>query len=112
MVIPGVVQVGKWKSEESMFRSGNLEVVHSPAENVIASKLVRAEPYDLDDIVYLMSRLDVSVEQVRIAVSTTAGSARDRAKENMFFEIRSDLLCAVNDAGCDYRPRRQRHSRP
>lgn len=113
MVTPGVVHVGKWKSEESMFRSGNLEVVHPPAENVIASKLVRAEPYDLDDIVYLMSRLEVTMEQVRDAVSTLTGSARERAMENMvFLEIHSDLLSAVNDAGCEDRQRQRRHSRP
>jgi len=98
MVTPGVVHVGKWKSEESMFRSGNLEVVHPPAENIIASKLVRAEPYDLDDIVYLMSRLDVSMDQVRSAVATLAGSARERAEENMvFLELRGDILADVNE---------------
>lgn len=98
MVTPGVVHVGKWKSEETMFRSGNLEVVHPPAQNVIASKLVRAEPYDLDDIVFLMGRLSISLDLVREAVSTLAGSARERAEENMvYLELRSDVLADVHE---------------
>jgi hypothetical protein len=113
MVTPGVVHVGKWKSEESMFRSGNLEVVHPPAENVIASKLVRAEPFDLDDIVYLMSRLGVSLDQVRNAVSTLAGSARERAEENMvFLELRGDILADVNEFAAREQPKAARRARP
>lgn len=98
MVTPGVVHVGKWKSEATMFRSGNLEVVHPPAENIIASKLVRAESFDLDDIVFLMSRLDVSMNEVRSAVATLTGSAKERAEENMvYLELREDLLSVAND---------------
>lgn len=96
MVTPGIVRVGKWKTEESMFISGNLEVVHPPAENIIASKLVRAEPFDLDDIVFLMGRLDISLDQVRGAVATLPGSARERAEENVvFLELRGDILADV-----------------
>jgi hypothetical protein len=113
MVTPGVVHVGKWKSEESMFRSGNLEVVHPPAENIIASKLVRSEPYDLDDIVYLMSRLDVSMEQVRDAVSTLAGSARERAEENIvLLELRGNILADVNAFAARKQPKPARRARP
>ncbi|MBU18047.1 MAG: hypothetical protein CL725_10170 [Chloroflexi bacterium] len=113
MVTPGVVHVGKWKSEESMFRSGNLEVVHPPAENVIASKLVRAEPYDLDDIVYLMSRLDVSMVQVRNAVSTLADSARERAEDNIvFLELRRDILADVNKLSDREQPKPARRACP
>lgn len=97
LVTSGVVHVGKWKSEASMFRSGNLEVVHPPAENIIASKLVRAEPFDLDDIVFLMARLDITLDQVRTAVSTLAGSAKERAEENMvYLELRSDLAAEAS----------------
>lgn len=113
MVTPGVVHVGKWRSEESMFRSGNLEVVHPPAENIIASKLVRAEPFDLDDIVFLMGRLDISLDQVRGAVSTLAGSARERAEENMvYLELRDDILSDVNESLLRQTPKAARRSRP
>ncbi|MEJ6003696.1 hypothetical protein [Paucibacter soli] len=98
MVTPGVVNVGKWKSESSMFKSGNLEVVHPPVENVIASKLVRAQPFDIDDIVFLMGRLQVSMTQVRAAVATLPESAREVAEENMIYlEIRDELLADVNE---------------
>lgn len=97
MVTPGVVHVGKWKSEETMFSSGNLQVVHPPAENIIASKLVRCEAYDLDDIVFLMGRLQVSLEAVRGAISTLSGAARETAEENLvLLELRSELLEQVH----------------
>jgi hypothetical protein len=113
MVTPGVVYVGKWKAEEAMFRSGNLEVVHPPAENIIASKLVRAEPFDLDDIVFLMSRLEVSMDKVRDAVATLGGSARERAEENMvYLELRSDILSDVNDFAAREAPKRTRRAQP
>lgn len=113
MVTPGVVNVGKWKTEESMFRSGNLEVVHPPAENVIASKLVRAEPSDIEDIVFLMNRLDVSLDTVRSAVATLSGSARERAEENMVFvEIHRDLLSDANKAAAKEKPSPARRARP
>lgn len=85
MITPGIVHVGKWKEDACMFSTGNLQVVHPPAENVIASKLVRGEPYDIEDVVYLMRRLDVSLEQVRGAVATLTGFARERAEENIVF---------------------------
>ena len=113
MVTPGVVNIGKWKSEESMFRSGNLEVVHPPAENIIASKLVRAEPFDIEDIVFLMSRLDVSMERVQGAVNTLSGTAREFAQENMvYLEIRSDLLGSVNEFVARDQPKAARRARP
>ena len=99
MVTPGIVHVGKWKSEHSMFRSGNLEVVHPPAENIIASKLVRAEPHDLEDIVYLMGRLGITLDLVRTAVETLSGIAREFASENMvFLEMRAAIVADVNAA--------------
>ena len=113
MVTPGVVHVGKWKSESMMFRSGNLEVVLPPAEKIIASKLVRAEPFDLDDIVFLMSRLSVSLDQVRGAVATLGESSRERAEENMvFLELRTDILSDVNEVAARDKPKAARRARP
>jgi len=113
LVTPGVVHVGKWKTEESMFRSGNLEVVHPPAENIIASKLVRAEPYDLEDIVFLMNRLSVSMDRVRAAVSTLQGISKDLAQENLvFLEIRDDILADVNEVASREDVKPARRARP
>lgn len=113
MVTPGVVNVGKWKTEQAMFTAGNLEVVHPPAENVIASKLVRAEPFDLDDIVYLMSRLSVSMDRVRSAVATMPESARERAEENMvYLELRDDIVTDVNEFAAREAPKPARRARP
>jgi len=113
MVRPGVVHVGKWKTEESMFRSGNLEVVHPPAENIIASKLVRAEPFDLDDIVYMMNRLEVSMSSIRAAIATLPDLPRSFAEENMvFLELRADILADVNDFAARKQPKAARRARP
>lgn len=113
MVRPGIVHVGKWKSEESMFRSGNLEVAHPPAENIIASKLVRAEPHDLDDIVYLMNRLQVSLACIRVAVATLPELPRSFAEENMvLLELRSDILADVDEFAAREQPSPARRARP
>lgn len=113
MVRAGVVHVGKWKDEESMFRSGNLEVVHPPAENIIASKLVRAEPYDLEDIVFLMNRLSVSMDRVRAAVATLPDLPREFAEGNLvFLELRDDILADVNEVASRPAAKRARRARP
>jgi hypothetical protein len=92
MVKPGVVHVGKWKSEDSMFISGNLTVVHPPAENIIASKLVRCTAADIEDVVYLMRRLGVTLDAVKSAVSTLGVAAQDLAAENMVLvEVHADI---------------------
>lgn len=112
MITPGVVHVGKWKTEEAMFTSGKLQVVHPPAENVIASKLVRAAPNDLEDIVFLMSRLDISMDRIRTAVSTLQGLARETADENMvFLQLRAEILRDVNEVAAPAPPVQATRSR-
>jgi len=92
MVKPGIVHVGKWKSEETMFTSGNLTVAHPPVENIIASKLVRCTDADVEDTVYLIKRLGLSMDTVRRGVATLSPSAKEIADENMvLIEIHSEL---------------------
>lgn len=92
MVKPGVVHVGKWKSEADMFVCGNLKVVHPPAENIIASKLVRCTDADIEDVVFLMRRLGIGLDAVRAAVDTLSPAAQETAQENMvMLEIHADL---------------------
>lgn len=85
LVKPGLVHVGKWRVEEQMFRAGQLEVVHPPPANIIASKLVRAEPHDIDDIVFLMARLQVTISEVEEAIATFPTAVRERTEENLVF---------------------------
>ena len=97
MVKPGIVNVGKWRDDEHMFTSGNLTVVHPPAENIIASKLMRAEPSDLEDVVFLMARLNVTMDRIQAAVSTLPGLARETAEENMvYLTLHQDILKEVS----------------
>ncbi|MFK4706241.1 hypothetical protein ABIC83_003080 [Roseateles asaccharophilus] len=113
IVTPGVVHVGQWKDEARMFKSGKLEVVHPPAENIIASKLVRAAAHDIDDIVFLMTRLQIGLNQVRAAVETLPEVPRETAQENMvFLEIREELLGDVNEFVERKKPKAARGARP
>lgn len=92
MVRPGVVHVGKWKTEESMFVTGNLTVVHPPAANIIASKMVRGSGPDVEDAVYLMRRLGVSMEAVRDVIGAMPATVREMAEENMvLLEVHDQL---------------------
>lgn len=98
MVKPGVVHVGKWKSEDSMFKSGNLTVVHPPAENIIASKLVRCTDADIEDTVYLMRRLGLTLESVKAAVATLSEKAQEAAAENVvLLEVHAELSRHASD---------------
>ncbi|ART57106.1 hypothetical protein CBP36_19565 (plasmid) [Acidovorax carolinensis] len=81
----GPAQTGTWTVPTGMFRAGNLEVCHPPAANVIASKLIRASAADIDDVVFLASRLGIDLPSIEDAVNTIRGPSRDDALENMIY---------------------------
>jgi len=93
MIKPGIVNVGKWRDDDHMFVSGNLTVVHPPAQNLIASKLMRAEPSDLEDIVFLMARLKITLDEIKDAIKTLPKMAAETAQENLvYIELHQGLL--------------------
>lgn len=85
MIKPGIVMVGKWRESCTLARYGKLTIVHPPVENVIASKLVRGEPQDIEDVVFLMARFNVTTEQISAVIDTMSGVGADIARENMVF---------------------------
>jgi hypothetical protein len=92
MVKPGFCNVGKWKDENFMLHSGKLTVAHPPAEHIVASKLARCTDADLEDIVYLMQRLDISMESVHAAIATLKPRAQEMANENLvMLEVHASL---------------------
>lgn len=82
-----VVDFGRWdaKKERLIGQFGALSVMHPPAENLIASKLVRSEIKDIDDVVYLISKLDVPRASIEKAIATLPRDIADIARENSVF---------------------------
>jgi hypothetical protein len=54
-------------------------------ENLVAAKLIRAEPKDLGDIRFLVSRHRPDLQRVRQIVAGFAPQARERASENLVY---------------------------
>ena len=84
LVEPGLTQLGAF---EPVFieRIGRLQLFRPPVENLIAAKLLRAEPKDLGDIRFLMSRHRPEVARIRIIIAEFNGPARERATENLVY---------------------------
>ena len=84
LVEPGLTQLGKF---EPVFieRIGRLHLYRPPAENLIAAKLIRAEPKDLEDIQFLVSRHRPDLKRVRAIIAKFDPQARQRAKENLVY---------------------------
>jgi len=84
LVEPGLTQVGEF---EPVFieRIGRLHLYRPPGENLIAAKLIRAEPKDLSDIRFLLSRHRPDLARVRHIVAEFPARARGRATENLVY---------------------------
>ena len=85
IVEEGVVQIGKFKAVTTLMEEGKLTVTRPPIENIIASKLVRMEPKDLDDIAYLMQHYRTPKNAVGKVVEGFPAFARERAEENLVY---------------------------
>ena len=62
-----------------------MHLYRPPAENLIAAKLIRAEPKDLGDIRFLMSRHRPDVARIRMIIGEFSEPARQRATENLVY---------------------------
>jgi hypothetical protein len=84
LVEPGLTQLGEF---EPVFieRVGRLHLYRPPVENLIAAKLIRAEPKDLADIQFLASRHRPDLNRVREIVGRFNAPARERASENLVY---------------------------
>ncbi|MCU0772601.1 MAG: hypothetical protein MUE94_12660 [Verrucomicrobia bacterium] len=84
LVEPGLTQMGEF---EPVFldRLGRLHLYRPPMENLIAAKLIRAEPKDLADIQFLASRHRPDLNRVREIVGRFNAPARERASENLVY---------------------------
>lgn len=84
LVEPGLTQLGPF---EPVFleRLGRLHLYRPPAENLVAAKLIRAEPKDLGDIRFLLSRHRPDPRRVRQIIAGFDRPACEKATENLVY---------------------------
>jgi hypothetical protein len=68
-----------------MFRMGRLIVTRPPVENIIASKLVRADAKDIEDIHFLHKHYQADPALVKAVVSGYPAAKREVAEENLVY---------------------------
>ena len=84
LIEPGLTQMGAFEPV-LIERMGRLQLFRPPLENLIAAKLIRADPKDLGDIRFLVSRHRPDLAAVRRIVAAFPLPARDRATENLIY---------------------------
>lgn len=84
IVEPGIVQVGSFESVV-MFRMGRLIITRPPVENIIASKLTRADAKDIGDIHFLYKHYQADPALVKSVISKYPHAAREFAEKNLVF---------------------------
>ncbi len=84
LVEPGLTQLGPFEPVR-VERLGRLHLYRPPAENLVAAKLIRAEPKDLGDIRFLVSRHRPDLQRIRQIIAGFEPHARQRASENLVY---------------------------
>ena len=98
LVEPGIAETGAFESTEPLEQFSALRLERPPIANLIAAKLVRAEPRDLEDIAFLMSRYCPARPAIERAINTMPGLARKRASENLVYLDAMGEPKAISDA--------------
>lgn len=84
IVEPGLTQLGPFAAV-FVDRIGRLEICRPPIENLVAAKLIRAEPKDLADIRFLLAHHRPELVRIRDIVLALPAEARARAQENLVY---------------------------
>lgn len=84
LVEPGLTQVGEFVPI-FIERLGRLHLLRPPVEHLVAAKLIRAEPKDLEDVAFLISRHRPDPQRIRQIVAGFEPVARERATENLVY---------------------------
>lgn len=82
---PGIAQTGEFTTTEMLEPFSALRLERPPIANLVAAKLVRAEPKDLEDIAFLISRYQPTRQDIEEAVNTMPRRARETATENLVY---------------------------
>ena len=99
----GVVRLPAYSHEKAAWPGGKpseilwagrfLTIAAPPPEIVAAAKLARADPSDIEDIIYIMAKRQITLDLIAEAVESFPPAARQRAAENVV------LLEATIEAG-------------
>ncbi len=84
LVEPGIVQVGDFRPVR-IFKTGRLIISRPPIENIIASKLTRADAKDIEDIQFLRQFFQPDLAEIKNVISTFPAQKRDIAHENLVY---------------------------
>jgi hypothetical protein len=84
LVEAGIVQVGNFEPVR-MFKIGRLIISRPPIENIIASKLTRADTKDIEDIQFLYQHFQPELELIKAIISTFPNAKRELAEENLVY---------------------------
>lgn len=84
IIEPGPTQVGTFEPV-LVERMGRLEIYRPPIEHLIASKLVRGDARDIEDVLFLAGKHQPDVETVRTVLNSFHPAARQQALENLVY---------------------------
>jgi hypothetical protein len=87
IVEEGICQLGNFKKEElkNIENTGNLYLNCPPIENLIASKLLRSEAKDLEDINWMVSKYQPNLKKVKEIINSFPQEQKEKALENFIF---------------------------
>ncbi|OAM91643.1 nucleotidyl transferase AbiEii/AbiGii toxin family protein [Termitidicoccus mucosus] len=86
IVQPDIVQIGPYDETITVLRETGLTIIRPPIENIIASKLTRASPRDLEDIMYLKNHFGISNEQIKAVINKfPPGITKEQTLENIVY---------------------------
>jgi hypothetical protein len=85
LIEPGIVQIGMFEHPEPLEKFGALQLDRPPIANLVASKLVRAETKDIEDITYLLANYRPARGDIAKAIQSMPAEARRRASENLVY---------------------------
>ncbi len=84
IVTPGPSQAGTF-TPELWARLGRLEIYLPPWPSLVASKLVRGDERDVEDILFLAGKHGVTAEAVQACAETMPEPARQQVLENLIY---------------------------
>lgn len=80
----GIVEMGEF-TPVLIDRIGRLHLLRPPIENLIASKLIRADARDITDILFLQHAFHPTEANVRAIIDTFPAEKRLIAQENLIY---------------------------
>ncbi len=84
IITPGPSQAGDF-TPVLWARMGRLHVYLPPWPNLVASKLARGDERDVEDVLFLVSKHRVSVDEVKACALTMPEPARQQVLENLVY---------------------------